>query len=146
MTRQMHRVFDIALLYESYGQMLFALTKQMNKRKSTRFSLWRRSIGQVNRVVVWLGEAADDSNRAVEEIRAAAGKKSTNCSNNESIQQAILALFQRPWFRCIWVREQTLELTLAVAANEQHTRKGHKQGTSLYRYVHRRRWKAEQVQ
>lgn len=65
--------------------------------------------GQANRVVVWLGEAADDSDRALEEIRVAGGKKSTNPSNNKTIQQAVLALLQRSWFRRIWVREQTLD-------------------------------------
>ncbi len=48
--------------------------------------------GQANRVVVWLGEAADESDRALEEIRVVRGKKSTNCPNNETIQQAVLAL------------------------------------------------------
>ena len=54
---------------------------------------------QAHRVTVWLGQAADNSDRAVEEIRAAAGNNSTNPSNNETIQQAILTLLQRPWFR-----------------------------------------------
>jgi hypothetical protein len=59
--------------------------------------------GRAHRVVVWLGEAADGSDRAFEEIRAR--KKWSNSSGNEMIQQAVLALLQRPWFRRIWVRE-----------------------------------------
>jgi hypothetical protein len=68
--------------------------------------------GQANRVVVWLGEAADDSDLAFEEIRVAGGKKSksTNPLDCGSIQQAVLALLQRPWFRRIWVWEQTLDI------------------------------------
>ena len=58
--------------------------------------------GRAHRVVVWLGEAADGSDRAFEEIRAR--KKWLNSSGNEIIQQAVLALLQRPWFRRIWVR------------------------------------------
>ena len=34
--------------------------------------------GQANRVIVWLGEAADDSDRALEEIRVAAEDEVTN--------------------------------------------------------------------
>ena len=62
---------------------------------------------EANRVIIWLGETADDSDRAIEEIRIASGNKSTHSSNDETAQQAILALLQRPWFRRIWVREQT---------------------------------------
>ncbi|CZR69913.1 uncharacterized protein PAC_19813 [Phialocephala subalpina] len=62
--------------------------------------------GQANRVIVWLGEAADDSDRALEYIRIAASKKPTNSSNNETTQQAILALLQRAWFRRIWVLQE----------------------------------------
>ena len=53
------------------------------------------------RVIIWLGEATDNSDRALEEIRVA---KFTNSSDNKKTQQAILALLQRPWFRRIWVR------------------------------------------
>jgi heterokaryon incompatibility protein (HET) len=61
--------------------------------------------GQANCVVAWLGKAADDSDRALEEIRVAGGKKATDFSNNETIhdQQAVFTLLQRPWFRRIWV-------------------------------------------
>ncbi|KAH6714388.1 heterokaryon incompatibility protein-domain-containing protein, partial [Leptodontidium sp. MPI-SDFR-AT-0119] len=62
--------------------------------------------GQANRVVVWLGEAADDSDLAFEEIRIARGKKSANSLDSEKIQQAVLALLQRPWFRRIWILQE----------------------------------------
>jgi hypothetical protein len=54
-------------------------------------------------VVVWLGEAEDSSNLALEEIRVA-GEKSTRLSSGESTQEAIRQLLKRPWFRRIWVR------------------------------------------
>jgi hypothetical protein len=63
---------------------------------------------QANRVTVWLGEAADDSDQALEEIRVTGGKISTHSLNKEVIGKAVLALLQRPWFRRIWVREQIL--------------------------------------
>ncbi|KAF2179629.1 hypothetical protein K469DRAFT_445166, partial [Zopfia rhizophila CBS 207.26] len=52
--------------------------------------------------LVWLGEAADNSDQALEEIRVAGSKRATNSSIHEIIQPAVLALFQRPWFRRIW--------------------------------------------
>ena len=91
--------------------MLFALTKNVSKRNNTGFGLWRRSMakvyGKASRVIIWLGERANNSNVALEAIRAAG--KPTNTSNKEMIQQAILPLLQRPWFRRIWVRQQTFD-------------------------------------
>lgn len=62
--------------------------------------------GQANRVVVWLGEAADDSDLALEEIRVTRDKMSTNSLDSKRIQQAVLALLQRPWFRRIWILQE----------------------------------------
>ena len=85
------------------------INQENEQEKEQQIQFMEKIYGQANRVVVWLGEAADDSDRALEEIRTAGGKKSPNSSNNETIQQAVLALLQRPWFRRIWVREQTLD-------------------------------------
>jgi hypothetical protein len=83
------------------------------KEKEQQIRFMADVFGQANRVVVWLGTAADNSDQALEEIRvaggkeilAAGGKTSINSSNKETIQQAVLALLGRPWFRRIWVRE-----------------------------------------
>jgi hypothetical protein len=83
------------------------INQSNEQEKEQQIQLMAKIYGQANRVVVWLGEATDDSDQALEEIRVAGGKKSTNSSKNETIQQAVLALLQRPWFRRIWVREQT---------------------------------------
>jgi hypothetical protein len=73
---------------------------------------------QANRVVVWLGEAADNSDQALEEIRVAGdGKKSSSSLSPEMIQQAILTLFQRPWFRRIWVRNKHLTISIEITKN-----------------------------
>ena len=76
---------------------------------------------KASRVIVWLGEAADNSNQALEVIRMAAEEQHTNStiyktnrqapSNqhptnsaiNETNQQAVLRLLERPWFQRIWV-------------------------------------------
>ncbi|OCL01779.1 hypothetical protein AOQ84DRAFT_328482, partial [Glonium stellatum] len=62
--------------------------------------------GQANRVIVWLGEAADNSDQALEDIRVAAESECTNSLNNENSQKAILRLLERPWFRRIWVLQE----------------------------------------
>jgi hypothetical protein len=75
------------------------------QEKGHQIQCMAKIYGHANRVIVWLGKTAHGSDRAIEEIRSAAGKKSMSSLNNELIQQEILALLQRPWFRRIWVRE-----------------------------------------
>lgn len=58
---------------------------------------------KASRVVVWLGESADDSDLALDAIRSAGSQGSGNSPKVDSIQNAILELLQRPWFRRIWV-------------------------------------------
>lgn len=76
--------------------------------KEQQILLMGKIYGQANRVVVWLGEAADNSDQALEEIRIAGGEMSSNSSNEEATK-AVLALLGRPWFERIWVREQVLD-------------------------------------
>lgn len=59
---------------------------------------------RASRVVVWLGEAKNDSDQALEDIRLAADAEFPVDKPNK---QAILTLLHRPWFERIWVREQT---------------------------------------
>jgi hypothetical protein len=65
--------------------------------------------GLADRVIVWVGEAADDSDRAVEKIRSVAGKQCADFPMHETLRQAILVLLRRPWFRRIWVGEQLVD-------------------------------------
>jgi hypothetical protein len=64
--------------------------------------------GQATHVIIWLGEAADNSDQAFEDIRVAAEDEFTNSLIEETGQKAILKLLERLWFRRIWVREQIL--------------------------------------
>jgi hypothetical protein len=59
--------------------------------------------GQANRVIVYLGEAVNDSDQALEDIRVAAEDESTTLSKSKKSQEAILKLLEKPWFRRIWV-------------------------------------------
>jgi hypothetical protein len=73
------------------------------KEKERQIQLMAKIYGQANRVIVYLGEAADNSDLAFEDIRIAAEDESTNLSHSEEGQKAILKLLERPWFRRIWV-------------------------------------------
>jgi hypothetical protein len=75
-----------------------------NKEKEDQIQSMAKIYGQANRVIVWLGEAEDHSDQALEAVRLAPGKKSTK--EFEMTSEAVLALLQRPWFRRIWVRLQ----------------------------------------
>jgi len=77
------------------------------KEQGDQVKLMAKIYSKANRVIVWLGEMADNSDQALEEIRVAAQKESPNSLNDKTLKQAILALLQRPWFRRIWVSEQT---------------------------------------
>jgi hypothetical protein len=74
------------------------------KEKEHQIQSMAKIYGKASRVIVWLGETADDSDGALEAIRTAR-KKFTNSPNEEMIPKAILLLLQRPWFRRIWVRQ-----------------------------------------
>ena len=74
------------------------------EEKGNQVQLMAKIYSKAARVLVWLGETADDSDGALEGIRDTAAKESMN-SLDKTIQQAILALLQRPWFRRIWVSE-----------------------------------------
>ena len=70
------------------------INQECEQEKECQIQSMAKIYGQANRVIVWLGEAAFDSDRALEEIRVSLSKKSTNSLNNEIILDAILALLQ----------------------------------------------------
>jgi hypothetical protein len=84
------------------------IEQKNTEEKEQQIQIMAKIYSQANRVLVWLGEAADNSDQALEEIRAAGGN-ATISLNNETIRSAVLALLQRNWFRRIWVKEQTLD-------------------------------------
>lgn len=59
---------------------------------------------KANRVIVWLGESANDSDQVLKSIRVAADEEVPRSSDNNVDGQAILTMLKRPWFRRIWVR------------------------------------------
>lgn len=68
-----------------------------------------------NCVIVWLGEADDNSDRALEEVyKSANGQQG---GDDQEMQSAVLKLLQRPWFKRIWV---TLETPISTVQNANY--------------------------
>ena len=62
---------------------------------------------KAHRVLVWLGEMADDVKGALEDIQCAANEEFTERSNKEMNEKAIFNLLQRQWFQRIWVSRRS---------------------------------------
>jgi hypothetical protein len=60
---------------------------------------------KAHRVLVWLGETADDVEGALEDIQRAVNEESTEHLNKTINHNAIINLLQRRWFQHIWVRQ-----------------------------------------
>ncbi|KUJ16455.1 uncharacterized protein LY89DRAFT_719170 [Mollisia scopiformis] len=87
------------------------LTENLHKalgqlRDPLIIQLMARIYGPASCVIVWLGVAADDSDRAIEAIRTVASNKSNISLNDKPLHEVTLKLLQRPWFRRIWVLEE----------------------------------------
>jgi heterokaryon incompatibility protein (HET) len=73
------------------------------KEKEHQIQFMSEIYAQASRVIVWLGEAQDDSEQALEAIRLA-GEKSRKLSYSDSFEPTVLRLLRRQWFYRIWVR------------------------------------------
>ncbi|KAM0168684.1 hypothetical protein ACHAPF_010749 [Botrytis cinerea] len=85
------------------------INQEDNTEKSHQIQLMAKIFGLANRIIVYLGEAADDSDQALESIRVAAEDESTEDESdgiNETSQRRILKLLKRPWFQRIWVLQE----------------------------------------
>ncbi|KAE8343095.1 hypothetical protein BDV24DRAFT_173453 [Aspergillus arachidicola] len=70
-----------------------------NDEKQKQIPLMRTIYAQANCVIVWLGEARDNSDKAFESIQRLAG-------DTYDDHDACLMLLQRNWFRRIWVLQE----------------------------------------
>lgn len=68
--------------------------------------MWR-IYSLANRVIVWLGVAADQSDLAIEHICLTGTGKARRLLENDN-KQPICSLLQRPWFRRIWVSSRNV--------------------------------------
>lgn len=79
------------------------IDQQNQVEKEHQIQFMATVYSQAYRVLVWLGEAAADSDLVFREIQSDEAKGSVSASDEERIQLAGLALLQRPWFRRVWV-------------------------------------------
>jgi Heterokaryon incompatibility protein (HET) len=77
--------------------------------KENQIPLMAEIYAKASRVVVWLGEAEDHDERALEAIRFA-GEKSVRLPNANISQKEILRILQRQWFQRIWVKSKAFHV------------------------------------
>ncbi|KAE8310439.1 heterokaryon incompatibility protein-domain-containing protein [Aspergillus transmontanensis] len=79
--------------------------------KSNQIPLMRTIYAQADRVIVWLGEAFEHGDKALETIRdlteqSVMGGEGSDTELSKSDREACLKLLQRKWFRRIWVLQE----------------------------------------
>ena len=77
------------------------------KEKENQLPLMAEIYSKARHVLVWLGEAGDDSDQALEALRLM-NEDSIKSSSTQLAPQSVLKLLQRPWFRRIWVNTRAL--------------------------------------
>ena len=77
------------------------------KEKEHQIPLMAEIYAKASRVLVWLGDAEDCGDQALKAICCAAQPAAKHLPHSESTRHQILKLLERPWFRRIWVREQS---------------------------------------
>lgn len=103
--RLRNRVFERILWVDA-----ICIDQENDLEKEQQIRFMADIYGQAQCVVVWLGETADNSDLALEAIRIAGGLKPREYLEGAGVQEAVLSLFQRPWFRRIWVRSRFLDV------------------------------------
>jgi hypothetical protein len=88
------------------------------KEKEKQIQLMARIYGQAYSVVVWLGKEADDSDVALEAIISAGNDRDLKFTDNATVQQAVIKLLERKWFRRIWVMAHNPFTTLGNSTKE----------------------------
>ncbi|PQE14256.1 hypothetical protein CJF31_00006829 [Rutstroemia sp. NJR-2017a BVV2] len=76
------------------------------EERGQQVQLMSKIYSKAARVLIWLGETAHESDKALETIRIIAEDNSTNSLKDTATQQAVLALLERSWFQRIWVLQE----------------------------------------
>ncbi|KAE8153767.1 heterokaryon incompatibility protein-domain-containing protein [Aspergillus avenaceus] len=90
------------------------INQRDNEEKSEQIGFMQMIYGYADRVVVWLGEAEDNSDEAIEHIRVAAEDNSPTHIPSPMGEaraklfdhNACLKLLQRPWFERTWILQE----------------------------------------
>jgi hypothetical protein len=76
------------------------INQKSSEEQGQQVQLMAKIYSNAHRVIVWLGEKAEDTDGALKDICLAANGKPT-----EHSKKTILNMLQRPWFQRIWVSE-----------------------------------------
>jgi hypothetical protein len=87
------------------------------EERGQQVQLMSKIYSKAARVLIWLGETAHKSDKALETIRIIAEDNSTNSLNDTATQQAVLALLERSWFQRIWVNRYSTIYTKIITKN-----------------------------
>ena len=78
------------------------IDQENEKEKEHQLPLMAEIYAKARSVVVWLGRDENNSDQALEAIRLA-GQNPEISSDADLVQEALMHLLHRPWFRRIWV-------------------------------------------
>lgn len=79
------------------------IDQENHREKEGQIQLMPKIYSSANCVIIWLGEQADGSDQALEELRIAGSNKAADSTHDETIQERVIKLLQRDWFWRIWV-------------------------------------------
>lgn len=106
MTQNLHAALA-RLRYSLFERIIWidavCINQNDDREKEQQIQFMAKIYALANRVIVWLGEVAEDSDQALHWIRAAGGTMPQIPLCDGMSQQAVTALLQQPWFRRIWV-------------------------------------------
>ncbi|RYP29122.1 hypothetical protein DL767_006892 [Monosporascus sp. MG133] len=88
------------------------INQKDNDEKGRQVQYMAKIYANAIRVIVWLGEAASDSDQAFEALRKVAKTQRAPPTIDKPTQKAILALLERPWFQRIWYERSLSETNL----------------------------------
>jgi hypothetical protein len=104
--KQLHEAL-LRLRHRSSERLVWIDAICINQRdedeKEQQIQLMARIYNQAKSVVVWLGEEAENSDRALEAIVLAGNGRTISFADEATVRKAVIGLLQRSWFRRIWV-------------------------------------------
>jgi hypothetical protein len=115
-TRQLHEALS-RLQYRYFERIIWidaiCIDQGNREEKGQQIRLMPKIYSQAKSVIVWLGEAANNSDQALETIVLAGRDRTTGFTNEAAVQQAVMVLLKRDWFRRIWVIELLVRFSKA---------------------------------
>ncbi|RDW77156.1 hypothetical protein BP6252_05209 [Coleophoma cylindrospora] len=108
-TSNLHKAL-LRLRYSTLERVIWVdaicINQEDKQEKQQQIRLMYKIYTHANCVIVWLGEEADDSDQALEELRMTGSKKAVDFAHEEIVQETVAKLLRRDWFQRIWVLQE----------------------------------------